>query len=160
MRRFLGTRFGLGTLEVMSEENLEIVRHAYAPDEGGVCDTDLLDALAPHVAPGIEFDFTDTYPDGPVVKGLARTRKLMANWPWGRLHFEPEGFVDVDDDRVLVFVRAAARGVGSGVPVERRTAHECTFSDGLLVRFKVYSDRDHALEANGVDAEDRRAARR
>jgi ketosteroid isomerase-like protein len=145
----------------MSEENLEIVRRAYAPAKGGVCDTDLLDALAPQAAPEIEFDFTDTYPDGPVVKGFARTRTLMANWPWGRLHFEPEGFIDVDGDRVLVFVRAAARGVGSGVPVERRTAHECTFSDGRLVRFKVYSDRDHALEANGVDAlDERRAARR
>ena len=40
---------------------------------------------------------------------------------------------------------AVATGVGSGVPVERRTAHECTFSDGQLVRFKVYSDREQAL---------------
>jgi ketosteroid isomerase-like protein len=143
----------------MSEENFEIVQRAYAPDEGGVCDTDLLDALAPQAAPEIEFDFTDTYPDGPVVKGLARTRTLMANWPWGRLHFEPEGFIEVDGDRVLVFVRAAAQGVGSGVPVERRTAHECTFEDGRLVRFKVYSDRDHALAANGVDAGDEPARR-
>jgi hypothetical protein len=35
--------------------------------------------------------------------------------------------------------------VGSGVPVERRTAHECTFRDGQLVRFKVYSDRGQAV---------------
>jgi hypothetical protein len=51
---------------------------------------------------------------------------------------------------VLVFVRATATGRGSGVPVERRTAHELTFSDGTLVNFKVYSDREAALDAAGV----------
>jgi len=51
---------------------------------------------------------------------------------------------------VLVFVRATATGRGSGVPVERRTAHECTFSEGSLVHFKVYSDRGDALDATGL----------
>jgi hypothetical protein len=45
-------------------------------------------------------------------------------------------------------VRAStATGVGSGVPVERRTAHECRFDAGRLVRFKVYSEREDALRA-------------
>jgi ketosteroid isomerase-like protein len=43
--------------------------------------------------------------------------------------------------------------MGSGVPVERRTAHECTFRDGSLVRFKVYSDRGAALEAAGLESD-------
>jgi ketosteroid isomerase-like protein len=131
----------------MSEEILEIVRRLYCPADREIVDTDLLDVLDEYVLPNTEFDFTDTYPDGPVVRGLERTRRLMANWPWGELHFEPERFIDVDDERVLVFVRATARGAGSGVPVERRTAHECTFREGRLVRFKVYSDREQALAA-------------
>lgn len=76
--------------------------------------------------------------------------QIAANWPWGELHFEPERFFDTDGERVLVFIRATATGVGSGVPVQRRTAHECTFRDGRLVRFKVYADRKKALDAAGL----------
>lgn len=132
----------------MTEETLEIVRGIYCRTLR--LDPDLLAGLAEFATSDTEFDFTDAYPDGPVVRGVDGVRRIAANWPWDALHFDPERFLDVDGERVLVFVRATATGVGSGVPVERRTAHECTFSDGRLVRFKVYSDREGALEAAGV----------
>ena len=134
----------------MPEESIEIVRRAYDPANGGVVDTDLLSALADYVTPDTEFDFSEVYPDGTVLRGMDEARRLVSNWPWGTLHFEPERFIDVDANRVLVFVLATATGAGSGVPVERRTAHECTFEDGLLVRFKVHPDRDAALRAVGA----------
>ncbi len=129
----------------MPEQSLEIVRRIYCRTLP--LDPDLLTALAELATPDTEFDFTDAYPDGPVVRGIDGVRRIAANWPWDALHFDPERFLDVDGERVLVFVRATATGVGSGVPVERRTAHECTFSSGRLVRFKVYSDREDALAA-------------
>ena len=131
----------------MSEESLEIVRGIYCRTL--LLDPDLLAALAEFAEPDTPFDFTDAYPDGPVVAGVDGVRRIAANWPWDALHFKPERFFDLDRDRVLVFVVATATGVGSGVPVERRTAHECTFRDGRLVRFKVYSDREQALAVNG-----------
>jgi ketosteroid isomerase-like protein len=139
----------------MSEENLEIVREVYS--EPLPLDPDLLIGLAEFATPDTLFDFTDAYPDGPVVRGVAGVRRIATTWPWKALYFTPERFLDVDGQRVLVFVRATATGMGSGVPVERRTAHECTFSDGVLVRFKVYSDRGAALEASGLS--DRPATR-
>jgi ketosteroid isomerase-like protein len=132
----------------MSQENLEIVRRVYC--RALKLDPELLAGLAEFATPDTVFDFTDAYPDGDVVVGLEGVRRVAANWPWETLHFDPERFFDVDGRRVLVFVRATATGMGSGVPVERRTAHECTFSDGSLVRFKVYSDREKALEAAGM----------
>ena len=132
----------------MTEESIEIVRGIYCRTLR--LDPDLLAGLAEFATSDTEFDFTDAYPDGPVVRGVDGVRRIAANWPWDALHFDPERFLDVDGERVLVFVRATATGVGSGVPVERRTAHECTFSDGRLVRFKVYSDREEALEGAGV----------
>jgi ketosteroid isomerase-like protein len=132
----------------MSEENLEIVRRIYCRTLK--LDPDLLVGLAEFATPDTVFDFTDTYPDGAVVSGLEGVRRIAENWPWETLHFDPERFLDVDGGRVLVFVRATATGRGSGVAVERRTAHECTFSDGSLVHFKVYSDRERALEAAGL----------
>ena len=129
----------------MSEEALEIIREIYCRPLR--LDPDLLTGLAAIAEPNAEFDFTDAYPDGPLVHGIDGVRRLAANWPWEALHFEPERFLEPNPDRVLVFVRATATGVGSGVAVERRTAHECTFSGERLVRFKVYSDRDQALAA-------------
>lgn len=63
--------------------------------------------------------------------------------------FEPERFFDAGD-RVLVFVRASATGKGSGAQVELRVAHEFAIRDGRVVRFKVYPDREQALEAVGL----------
>jgi ketosteroid isomerase-like protein len=132
----------------MSQENLEIVRRVYCRPLS--LDPDLLAGLAELATPDTVFDFTDAYPDGRVVRGVDGVRQIAANWPWDALRFDPERFLDVDGQRVLVFVRATATGMGSGVPVERRTAHECTFSGGSLVHFKVYSDREEALEAAGL----------
>jgi ketosteroid isomerase-like protein len=144
-----------GILRRMSEENLELVRGIYCRTLA--LDPDLLVALAEFATLKTEFDFTDTYPDGQVVKGMDGVRRAAGSWPWGDLRFEPERFFDVDDERVLVFIHAIATGEGTGIPVERRTAHELTFRDGNLVRFKVYSDRDAALEAAGLLGADERS---
>jgi ketosteroid isomerase-like protein len=132
----------------MSDENLEIARGIYCRTLA--LDPDLLVALGEFATPQTEFDFTDTYPDGKVMKGMDGVRRAASNWPWGDLAFEPERFFDVDDERVLVFIHATATGEGTGIPVERRTAHELTFREDNLARFKVYSDRDDALEAAGL----------
>ena len=68
----------------------------------------------------------------------------------GELNFAPERFLDVDNERVLVMVKVDARGKGSGARVELLNAHEFTIRDGVLIRFKVYSDRGEALEATGL----------
>jgi ketosteroid isomerase-like protein len=132
----------------MSEDALDAVHRVYARPLA--LDPDLLSGLAELASADTEFDFTDAYPDGKVVKGVDGVRRIAEDWPWGGLHFEPEGFVDVGAGRILVLIRATATGEGSGIPVERRTAHELTFEDDRLVRFKVYSDRGDALAAAGL----------
>jgi ketosteroid isomerase-like protein len=132
----------------MSEQNLETVRGIYRRTLS--LDPELLAGLAEISTPETVFDFSNAYLDGPVVRGVEGVRRIAASWPWDVLSFDPERFLDVDGERVLVLVRATATGTGSGVPVERRTAHECTFSDGSLVHFKVFSDREKALEAAGL----------
>jgi ketosteroid isomerase-like protein len=129
----------------MPEEPIDVICRIYARPLQ--LDPELLAGLAEIATPNTEFDFTDAYPDGKLVRGVDAVRRIAANWPWGDLRFDPERFIEVDADRILVFVRATATGIGSGVPVERRTAHECTFDEGLLVRFKVYSERNDALAA-------------
>ncbi len=130
----------------MSQENVEIVRSVYADPNG------LTAGASGKVASDAEFDFTDVFPDRPIVRGVEEFRRFRDTGPWGGspIHFEPERFFDVDDNRVLVFVRVAATGRGSGTQVEIRAAHEFTIRDDLVVRFKVYGNRDQALEAAGL----------
>jgi ketosteroid isomerase-like protein len=135
----------------MSEENVELVRRLYA-DFG--LSPRLVEAAAHAglIAPEIEFDYSALYPDGRVVRGVAAWGDYADSFPWGRsLKLVPERFFDLDDERVLAFVRARAVGEGSGAAVEGRTAAEFTVSGGVIVRVKVYKDRTEALEAAGLE---------
>jgi ketosteroid isomerase-like protein len=127
----------------MSQENVEIVRRGFldpAPLSSGA-----------HIAPDAEFDFTAIYPDRPVLRGIEEMRGFRDAGPWGRsISFEPERYFDVDDERVLVFVRVSSEGQTSGAAVETRIAQEFTIRDGLIVRVKVYRDRTEALKAVGL----------
>ena len=130
----------------MSQSNVDWARRMFA-------EPNPLSAFAAHMAPDIEFDFTAIYPDQPVLRGVNAMRRFRDAGPWGgSVHFDPEPYFDVDDERVLVFVRASATGQGSGVPIESRLAHEFRFRDGLLVGLKVYLDRAEALRAVWLQA--------
>jgi uncharacterized protein len=138
----------------MSQENVRLVRESYATSGGssnGIEQPLLFAAWAERMAPNTEFDFTAAYPDRPVMRGIDELRTFRDEGPWAELRFDPERFIDVDDERVLVLVRVDAKGKESGVPVELRNAHEFTIRGGVLVRFKVYGDRDEALEAAGLE---------
>ncbi len=130
----------------MSQENVEIVRRLYADLRG------LTAASKEIVAIEAEFDFTAVYLDKPILRSVDEACDFRDRGPWGGspIRFERERFFDVDDERVLVYVRVTGTGRQSGVSVELRPAHECTICDGLLVRIKVYGDRAEALEANGL----------
>jgi ketosteroid isomerase-like protein len=121
------------------------VRRAFAGG-GPLTDSEQLAAAA-------EFDFTALYPDQPVLRGVAQMRAFRDSGPWGAsISFAPERYYDVDDERVLVFVRATASGQLSGTPVASEVAHEFTLRAGLIVRVKIYPDRGEALRAVGLKA--------
>src|SRR5438874_7013397 len=121
-----GVRTGLSAFApggaAVSAENVELVRCAYldaAPLSDGA-----------YVAADAEFDFSEVYPDQPVLRGLEAMRRFRDSGPWGRsIHFEPERYFDVDDERVLVFVRVSSTGQASGAGVESAIAQEFTVRD-------------------------------
>ncbi len=130
----------------MSRENVETVRQLYSDPRG------LIAAASERAGFDVEFDFTDLYPDRPVLRGVEEMRRFRETGPWGGapIHMDPERFLDVDDERVLTFVRIGVTGRDSGVAVDLKPAIEFTIRAGLLVRFKVYLDRGQALEAAGL----------
>jgi uncharacterized protein len=134
----------------MSQQNVDLVRRAFA-EFGSTPDGPEKAARSGLIAPDVEIDFSAMYPDGPIIRGLEASLAYVDSLPWGgSLKVETERIFDVDDERVVVFVRATATGAGSGVPVEMRDAHEFTIRDGVFVRWKLYADRAEALEAAGL----------
>jgi ketosteroid isomerase-like protein len=68
---------------------------------------------------------------------------------WKDFSLTAEEFYEADD-RVVVPFRVRARGIGSGVEVERRWAHTWTMRAGKAVRFEVNLDPDIALAQLGA----------
>jgi len=127
----------------MSRENVEIVRRQYANSQS------LLDSK--DLRPDAQFDFTDLYPDQPVIRGVAAMRRFRDDGPWGRsTRFAAERYFDVDEETVLVFTRVTSTGQGSGATLDTRVAQRFTVRNGLITRVKVYADRQQAVEAVGL----------
>ena len=101
-------------------------------------------------APDIEFDLSDLYPDWPTVRGLDAAREYYARGPWAFLRFNAEEYHEIEPGHYLVAVRVTASGNQSGVPIERRVAHELVMRDGRFVRLKVHGDPDHAKREFGL----------
>lgn len=69
---------------------------------------------------------------------------------WGDWSVEVERTVEGPDGRVAIVMMMHARGAGSGVTLEERTAHVWTLQDGLLRRNCLYREPSRALADCGV----------
>jgi len=143
----------------MSQENVEIVRRNYAALVEGLERGDLergeFDAFFEWLDAEIDWRGPREFPDlaEPRV-GHDGVREYAA------VLFEaiedyrmvPEEFIDAGGDQVLVFSREGGRGRGSGAEVMTQpTAHLWTLDGGKAVRMRSYWDRDHAIEAAGLE---------
>jgi ketosteroid isomerase-like protein len=128
----------------MSQENVEIVRRAFAhftatgepawditAQNVVVCDHDIM--------------------DGEEYRGHAGVDRWLSEWAtaWSDFSFEPEEFLDADRS-VVVVARLRARGAQSGAEVERQDAMVFELRDGKTVRIDYYNSRDQALQAVGL----------
>jgi ketosteroid isomerase-like protein len=129
----------------MSEENVEVVRRLYASWERGDFQTaDFFDAEIKHSriggdVPGIDGDW----------RGFDEIRAAMISYvdALADLRIEAEQVIDLGGDRVLVLSRHTARGKTSGLPFEHELGDLFTLSDGRILRYVSYWDRDKALKA-------------
>ena len=128
----------------MSQENVEVVRRAFAAFEDGdlVRLRDLVtDDLIVYRAE----------PDGATSHGLDGFLELTAEWTEGFRDWTPvpEEFTDAGRG-VLVRVRQSARGEASGVPIADDFWFVYEFRGARIARMSIYAHEVDALEAAGL----------
>jgi ketosteroid isomerase-like protein len=128
----------------MSQENVEIVRRAFAYEIYGVGDRAEAEAI---FDPDVVINPTE---EGPSY-GLDAIRDNIEQWKgaWEELEVTTEEFIDAGD-RVLVTAHHRGRGRESGIEVDTRFYLVYSLRNGKVVRSDEYADRAEALEAAGV----------
>jgi ketosteroid isomerase-like protein len=134
----------------MSQENVEIVRLAYAalnePD---------LDALADVTAPDAVLDFSRSI--GPQ-KGIYRGREALGRYvagireAFGRFQLSPVEFVVAPGGEIVVRHHVSAAGRASGLEIDRvpDVALVWELRDGKVIKTTMYQPHTEALEAVGL----------
>jgi ketosteroid isomerase-like protein len=141
----------------MSQENVEIVRHAYEAWEALRWDLEASDRVELERAldlidPDIVVDATRNVFNPATYVGTKGLRQMQADTAevWEEVRTEGLAFLDAGD-RVVVLGRLVGKGKGSGLEVEQPLAQIITVQDGRVVRWEIgYANRHDALEAAGV----------
>jgi ketosteroid isomerase-like protein len=133
----------------MSRKNVEIVRAAI-----NALNNQDWDALFRDVASGAEVDMSRAV--GPI-SGVFRIHKFRQTLEqfaenWEFLRGEPHEFIEAGD---LVVVPWTLRGVGrEGIEVTASPTWVWTVRDGSIHGLVMYQEREDALEAVGLPAQD------
>jgi len=128
----------------MSQENVEVVRRAFAYEVYGRGDRAEAEAI---FDPYVVMKPTE---EGPSY-GLDAVRDNFEHWreAWDELEVRVEEVIDAGD-RVLLTAHHRGRGQGSGVEVDTRFYEVYMLRDGKVVRVDEFSERAEALEAAGL----------
>jgi ketosteroid isomerase-like protein len=137
----------------MSQENIEILRDAYARYNAGERTPEFW-----FWHPDAEYHVAREDPDSAVHRGIDAIRQQFASWH----DAYPDLTVDILDaeangDKVLLWVRFVGHGATSGVPIQMELAQLYTMREGKAAKVVEYMDRNEALEALGLSEQDAHA---
>ena len=127
----------------MSQENVEIVRHALIARRSEFAD--LLD-------PAVRLDLSERVFNPAVYEGYEGVMRWRADVGdvWESYRSEPEEFFD-GGEVVVVFTRERGRAKGSGIEVHQHpTALLCRLRRGRVSEIRLYHDRERALRDAGL----------
>lgn len=132
----------------MSQENVEIVRNAYARF---AATGDLNDEV---ITADFVWDMSnfEGWPEQQVYDGIEGARAFLREWTdaWEDWELEVDALHDAGD-RVVAVMRQHGRSKAAGMPVDMSFAQVWTIRDGKEARMDMYSDPAEALEAVGLD---------
>jgi uncharacterized protein len=136
------------TSRAMSQENVDLVRSAYAAYNEGDWEG-ARDVYHPEVI--WDLSTYEGWPDTTEVSGADAVIDWLRDWAsiYSDYYSKIDQIVD-SGDQVVVLARLGGRERDSAEFTEMGWAHVITVRDGRIVRVQNYSDRRKALEAVGL----------
>jgi ketosteroid isomerase-like protein len=134
----------------VSQENVEIVREVFITRSGGDQEAGLhaIDPMA-------ELDMSGVtgWAEKQVYRGADEVRPFLQAWAnaWRGWHYDVDDVCDAGEKQVFVAIHEWATGVESGVSVDQRRYFAIDLDNGLIVRIRMFSDREPALKAVGLE---------
>jgi ketosteroid isomerase-like protein len=131
----------------VSEQNVEIVRRAYAHTQatGRV--------YAQVMAPDFVWDMSKfPWPEQQLYEGAHGAQAFLDDWTdvWEDWEFEVEAFHDAGD-KVVAVLRQRGRAKATGMPADMTFAKVWTVREGKLTRMEMYADPAEALKAVNLE---------
>jgi ketosteroid isomerase-like protein len=138
----------------VSQENVGIVRRAFAAFQEGLASGDWEAAFDPEVVdPNFEWiPAAEMTGVAGSYRGPRPFVEFMRTWTedFDDWSVELERLVDAGDGRVVAIARQHATGKASRAPVELHFAQVLELENGRVVRMRAYVDPAAALEAVGL----------
>jgi uncharacterized protein len=131
----------------VSEFNVEFARRGYeAFNEGGV------EAILNYLEPEIEWINLHPQPMAKTYRGHDGVREYFRQLfdLFDPVRLEPEEFIPVGDDYVLVFLRVWGRGKTTGVEGSQPVANLWKVGRTGAAQVRLFYDRTEALKAAGL----------
>jgi ketosteroid isomerase-like protein len=131
----------------MSEEDVELVRRAYAHTLATG------EVYAERSAPGLVWDMSryEGWPEQQVYEGIDDANRFMRDWvgAWDDWELAIRDIYDAEG-KVVVIVHQRGRARTTGMALDMMFAQIWTIENGLFARMDMYSDPSAALEAVGL----------
>jgi ketosteroid isomerase-like protein len=137
----------------MSQENVEIVRTAFAEFErGNFRALEVFD-------PSIRIVWLPVFGVETESVGLDEMARTMKEWmeAWEQVTAVAEQLIDAGEDQVVVLAEWRGRGKASGVSTTWPFGAVYTLRDGKVTSIISYTDPSEALEAAGLAEQDAHA---
>jgi ketosteroid isomerase-like protein len=138
----------------VSQEDVQLVRDGFLAASSG-------DPLAAQDAfdPSIEWDMSGVV--GWAEQQVYRAHEVMeflSTWAdsWREWRFDLEDVRDAPGDNVFVAIHERGIGVDSAASVDQHRYFAVIVREGRIVRARMFSDRDDAIEAAGLGGMDNR----
>jgi ketosteroid isomerase-like protein len=140
----------------MSQENVEIVRRGLEEFNQQFNSTEELDL--DFLASDVAFDNSNAAFDNEVFRGQDGMRQYMSQLRemWKRQQVEPQEFIPVADDQVIVAFRFVSIG-RDDLQTVANAAIVVTVQEGKIAHMKSFQNKSEALEGVGLSEQDAHA---
>jgi ketosteroid isomerase-like protein len=137
----------------MAQADIETLRAGYEQFNSGSWE-----GLVQAAHPDFELKTAARFTSPGTYRGAEHMQRFFEDFfaPFESVNAQPQKFFE-DGDRIAVLLKVRIRPRGSSAELENKIGHLWTFRDGKALRLEIFPEREKALEAIGMSAQEARA---